>query len=482
MKLRCKEFGPIKDGTIDLDKDLIILCGRNNSGKTYLSYLIYGLLKGKYSFDDIEPFVNFEQLKVNDYYLDPHEKMAVLQIDLAAVVRTKRKEIEEAFGKIVKSRLLEIFPDTSVFAESSFELMIPDNIVFENREFYNSHVGTISSNFGSDSGVALVSFEKGHKSNIIHFQATHPTYLKDDYLTREIISIIHSIILNIIFINSHTYTLHETYFFPAERLALEVFNWDVIGSRPALNDDMNASHMFDYMMVSPAAQAHGTGGNRRNINDSDQFYPLPIRDFIIRSSSYAFYSNVKGDLFDLGEELEEAMGLHMGMQDAKTVSLTTINGTTIPIKLASSTVKSISSFIFYLKHESKLSHAIFFDEPELGLHPILQRKLAVILAKMVRKGIKLILSTHSDFMLLEFNNLIMLHQDTNEAKKLRIKYNNIGYGLQSTLDPERVGVNVLSDGTINSSYVSTTGFDVSVIDDVIESQNKIAEDIYFSLF
>ena len=51
---------------------------------------------------------------------------------------------------------------------------------------------------------------------------------------------------------------------------------------------------------------------------------------------------------------------------------------------------------------------IFIDEPELNLHPVNQRKIARILAKVANSGIKIIISTHSDYIVKEFNNLIML--------------------------------------------------------------------------
>ena len=47
MKLKINDFGAIDQGTIDLSKRINLLCGPNGTGKTYFSYLIYGLLKNK---------------------------------------------------------------------------------------------------------------------------------------------------------------------------------------------------------------------------------------------------------------------------------------------------------------------------------------------------------------------------------------------------------------------------------------------------
>ena len=45
MKIRLSELGAIKEGSIDLSKRLNIFCGPNGTGKTYVAYAIYGMLK-----------------------------------------------------------------------------------------------------------------------------------------------------------------------------------------------------------------------------------------------------------------------------------------------------------------------------------------------------------------------------------------------------------------------------------------------------
>ena len=48
MKIEVKNFGKIKKGQIDLDKKVTVFVGYNNSGKTYMSQLLWGI----YSNDD----------------------------------------------------------------------------------------------------------------------------------------------------------------------------------------------------------------------------------------------------------------------------------------------------------------------------------------------------------------------------------------------------------------------------------------------
>ena len=44
MKFRFKNLGPIEQADLELG-DLTIIAGRNNTGKTYLAYALYGFIK-----------------------------------------------------------------------------------------------------------------------------------------------------------------------------------------------------------------------------------------------------------------------------------------------------------------------------------------------------------------------------------------------------------------------------------------------------
>ena len=276
--------------------------------------------------------------------------------------------------------------------------------------------------------------------------------------------------------------MYEPYFFPAERIALDVFNWDIIEGRKGLRDDAKNEIVFERISFNQNIPLDSRRKMRISKKDNDRFYPLPIRDYIFRAIQYRTAVYDKGHFYNIGEELEVAIGNSLSLDDKKRLDLTLPSGNALPMKYASSTIKSLSSFIFFLKHQAQVKDTVFFDEPELSLHPTIQRKLAVILAKLVRMGVRIVISTHSDFLLREFNNLIMLYQKSEQAKELLLKYQDIGYNDEVTLNPERVGVNTFGKGTIEASNVTEQGFDVSSIDDVIIKQNNIAEDIYFSLF
>ena len=44
MKIKFKNLGPLESGEFEL-KDFTLFCGKNNTGKTYVNYLIYAILE-----------------------------------------------------------------------------------------------------------------------------------------------------------------------------------------------------------------------------------------------------------------------------------------------------------------------------------------------------------------------------------------------------------------------------------------------------
>ncbi len=149
----------------------------------------------------------------------------------------------------------------------------------------------------------------------------------------------------------------------------------------------------------------------------------------------------------------------------------------LDMNLSSSSVKSLASLSFWLRHLAKKGDFLIIDEPELNLHPRNQRLVARLLARLARSGIKVMISTHSDYVIRELNNLIMLSAD--EGGELRRKY---GCDEGGTLPPDRVGAYLFDGARAHPIPVEPAGIAVVAIDDVIRDQNRSSRDIYLSLF
>lgn len=149
----------------------------------------------------------------------------------------------------------------------------------------------------------------------------------------------------------------------------------------------------------------------------------------------------------------------------------------IPLHATSSAVKSLFALWFYLESQALPGNILMIDEPELNLHPSSQRTIARLLARLVNAGVHVVISTHSDYIVREFNSLIMLNHE--DAFRFRRKYR---YHDDEILDPELVGTYVFKDQTIEPSDITAhDGIRADTFDSVIEQINAVNNDIYYGI-
>ena len=113
------------------------------------------------------------------------------------------------------------------------------------------------------------------------------------------------------------------------------------------------------------------------------------------------------------------------------------NNTKLTIGESASSVRSLLDIYFYLKYVAKPGHLLMIDEPELNLHPESQRRLARLLALLVKLGVNVYITTHSDYIIKEFNTLLMLYV-RKENEKIKEVMINKGYSEQELLSPNHV--------------------------------------------
>ena len=149
----------------------------------------------------------------------------------------------------------------------------------------------------------------------------------------------------------------------------------------------------------------------------------------------------------------------------------------ISLHLASGTVKSLFGLWFYLKHLAKEDDALMMEKPELHLHPENQLKMARLLARLVNAGLKVVISTHSDYIVREINSLIMLSRD--ESGSLLKKH---GYKKEEVLDPDKVAAYLFDGSKITPFEIDPgEGIYATTFDEIITKLNQTSNDIHYSL-
>ena len=152
---------------------------------------------------------------------------------------------------------------------------------------------------------------------------------------------------------------------------------------------------------------------------------------------------------------------------------------TMGLHTTSSAVKSLFALWFYLEYQAREGDILMIDEPELNLHPANQLKMARLLARLVNAGINVAISTHSDYIVREFNSLIMLSQ--NGGRQLQRKYR---YQDEEVLSPEQVGAYWFDDQAQTITPFKITpddGIHADTFDNVIRQLNTVNDDIYHGI-
>lgn len=262
---------------------------------------------------------------------------------------------------------------------------------------------------------------------------------------------------------------HAIYFFPAERTAINLLAKEVFRHKAATMDEISQQLLAEDDLETVIKSVHK--------NHLIPRYPLAISDYLSFINDLAYLTQNESNFTEFATEIEQLLQGKIWVSDYGDIKFTPQNSQQIlELHISSSLVKSLSGLVLYFKHIAQSGDIIMIDEPELNLHPDSQRVVTRILAKAVNKGFKVILSTHSDYIIKEFNNLIML----NQASETEIK--ELGYDKEAALNNKKVGAYLFSDNTIEPIEVSETGLTIKTIDATIDALDNTMESIYYKVF
>ncbi|MEK8020995.1 MAG: AAA family ATPase [Candidatus Parabeggiatoa sp.] len=263
----------------------------------------------------------------------------------------------------------------------------------------------------------------------------------------------------------------RAYIAPAERAAINIFSKEL-----ALNKNKLLSGLLK------------SGENAHNMLDAlrEQVdrYPQPIQDNLKIAEDLLFLSRNHSEFGYLANELEQdILKGKMIISPEGEIKYRPNNAPEQSLELSqtASLVKSLANIVFYLRHLAGAGDYIIIDEPELNLHPDNQILMARFLGRLVNEGFKVIVSTHSDYIIMEMSNLIMLGSADEKTADLIKQY---GYAENQLLKAERVGGLLFteSDKMPHEITITETGLEIATINQVVDNLNKSSEGIYFALF
>lgn len=464
MKIIIENLGVFRWAEYELS-DLTIICGKNNTGKTYATYALFGFL---------DFFRHGFYVKIQPKFIDQLLKQGTTTIPIDTTQEAIDRHLNSACEFYTKFLSKVFAAQKRYFENARFRVKIDASEIIIPNKFENSY-RTNRKDF-----LQIVKPEDKNELVI-------SLLLKDDEtdetasLKTGLVKIIGDAMKNILFDN----VLRECFIASAERTGAVIFK-----------DELNFQKNTLLREVANAEEI-----NIEDIVDKiyNTNYALPVRrniDFIRNLDSI---SKSEGDLCQQHPELlnifnEIVGGTYKVSKDGIFYSPTSARTTKLTIGESASSVRSLLDINFYLRYMARPDQILMIDEPELNLHPESQRKLARLIARLINVGVKVFITTHSDYIIKELNTLLMLNarKDNDKIKQLM---QDKGYEIQELLNSEQIKVyisdktNVLLPGhtrrvkcqsLIEARIDPYFGIEAQSFDNTIREMNSIQESIMFS--
>ncbi len=455
MILNIENLGTVKSARIDLSKRLILFCGRNSTGKTYVSYILHAFLTdGKV------------------FKLDSAEIIAH-QILENRSFRIEKNSIDEWLSKNCQEVMNQL---GSVFAisDSTKEKLFSDfnlNVEFSDEDYQDTIANTVISAQMSD-GQYVWKIEKKAGDELVHLECN-----VDDSSVMTSGSFRFANLLCNIFRDLTLGNDSGVRMLTVERNSIYTFKTELSLSRNELIDRIQAQSDKSELDIFDI------------INSSSRRYPLAVRSSLRVANDLENVQKAESPYAEISKQIEEnILGGEVSMTkygDVEFRSKSMLKSKRLPFHLSSSIVKTMASLVIYLRHMARPSDTLIIDEPEMNFHPDVQVVLARIFAILVNKGLKVVVSTHSDYIVREINNLIMLGAIV--AKGDIESVTSLGYTPDMIIRQDELSVllfKMIKRSAVNTIplEIDDEGFAVDSIDDTIQKQNITAETLYAKLY
>ena len=443
MIIKFKNLGPIESGEIDFNdlKGINLIIGKNNTGKTYLSNLLYTYFKVR----------ERQNIKMNEV-IGIRFKDKLSDSDYETI----KDYFENKYQKEIKDTLPQVFHTSKdTFKDFEIEVDLSDEIL----EFKKLDDDTI------------IYFREMRKTIKLKKSEDKIEYLMEDYdenkgkryITynrkieeEEAKQIIFGYFLHIKFFQK-IYKFHS---FPAERSGAVLFYKQLLEERSDVLRELEL-------------------GNSENIGKISR-YSEPVNDYVkfLNSISDRSKGLTELDIYKkLDTELKEILGGEMIIDLEGNIMFRMNEKKIIDIGMVSSTVKTLTGFYLYLKYFTMERDIIFIDEIELNLHPENQRKIIKLINYLSKQGIKFIISTHSPIITEEIDNMLLFEKVKNKINSEEMKE----YGINSEYGLKTSDINVfhLHNKTVERIKEKNGEFEIETFNTVLEETDNLYQTLLF---
>ena len=424
VEIAVENFGPIAEANIDL-RPLTVFVGPSNTGKTYFATLVYALHG---------IFEGFLRVPLPYLFKSTYRIFSKSRNNLAAAFASKDEEVPEIISKLSTKHRHFKFLDLPEGIREFAQATIKDS------KFWQKDLGIELGRclgFHNISGLIRGPQDQNNEMRML----INVNEEKQDFWSLNITTTNTDVVIDGT-INEDMILLDENSWLSEDGQNLD----ELLAISPEIFPGLMANNMNRYYL--PAArsgimQSHQVIASSVMANASRaglEQIEIPtlsgvIVDFMQQIILYEEGKSSESKITELSKTLEsDVIGgqiVSASSQSGYPVFLYQPSNIKEDIRLpqASSMVSELAPLVLFLRSVIKSGDTLIIEDPEAHLHPGAQADIAVILARLVRAGVRVIVTTHSDWLLQEIGNLILeglIESETEES--------------ESWLLPEEVGV------------------------------------------
>ena len=428
LELEVTNFGPIVEAKIDL-RPLTVFVGPSNTGKSYLAILIYALHRFFSGFRDyrmfrgdgdqklsqaaIKDLAEWAQQVSGDKKVEESLVLSPPVIDVIPPALDARgdqlvKEIDRCFGIDEASAL------TRKGNKDGARVVFRKH-VFEHKLTFKAQGAEFGTTILPGRSMEIDVVKNAWRMSLLRYTVENilPAYQSDkEQNSEELAENLVALVL------SQLGTLYgPAFYLPADRTGVMhshqvvvsalVQNATTAGLRPATGTPMLSGVLADFLQ---------------------QLIELDRPPYRRRRSRR-----------DLGTQIEEAiLGGSVRVDRSETIDYPHFTyqpkgwKDSLPLMNTSSMVSELAPVVLYLRHVVQPGNVLIIEEPESHLHPAIQVEFTRQIAALVHAGIRVIVTTHSDWVLETLANLVRL-SELPKAQRKGIE------GADLVLRPDQVG-------------------------------------------
>lgn len=403
-----------------------ILVGPNSSGKTYLMQLVQGVNERLTNLTDEE---GLQILKCGEnrasnsvtgtnegctqYILSQDNILSFTEYLNVKLDEKKEQIVKEVFGREVP--VGKLYVDIELEEKESYEIILFDNInnIIGKHDDIDSFIRENIKNTDAYKDVyriggTLINYSLASKNgeviSIRMFSENNQEISKVKLLLRYVLE---------------SYSLY----FPASRTGIMLLFKEFFANK--------ADELFSYQM----------NGNKL-IATNDYYGELtqPIYQYLRFLQTYSEWIVGVQDYEEEIEFFEEKLiegHITANKQNGFSYDSKT-DHVSVPMYMASSMVNEIAPFVLALS-SAGMYNGFIIDEIEASLHPQKQLELVRFLNRLSNRGLKLILSTHSDTFVSKVNNLYLLSNYVKQNKQKDV-LEKMGLEKEDLMSPDKLFV------------------------------------------